>query len=163
MREIALGIAALLALSSCGCGTSASDVAHSDKTKQAILRVLGQDQQLAKKRKTLPPKSTPTQIAWGVGQYCDELDRLDMSDCPADFRVAYTQHIRAWREAESAIQRLPDSFLQGVLMGAMNSILRGETDGGQSRLEGELKHALERVRMTWEEVERVGAKYGAAL
>jgi hypothetical protein len=48
-------------------------------------------------------------------------------------------------------------------MGAMNGILRGEVDGGTSRLEGGLKRALERVRDTWIEVEKIGAKYGAAL
>ena len=45
----------------------------------------------------------------------------------------------------------------------MNSLLRGESDGGQSRLEGDVKRSLERVRTTWEEVERIGAKYDAAL
>lgn len=48
-------------------------------------------------------------------------------------------------------------------MGAMNSILWGERDGGASRLEGDVKRTLERVRDTWIEVEKIGARYGAAL
>ena len=39
-----------------------------------------------------------------------------MSDCPADFRVAYRHHMRAWREAELAIKQLPDGLLEGLFM-----------------------------------------------
>jgi hypothetical protein len=48
-------------------------------------------------------------------------------------------------------------------MGAMNGLLRGESDGGTARLEGGVRRALERVRDTWIEVEKIGARYGAAL
>ena len=159
MRATAPAIVAMLtaALAS-GCGSSSAE-----RNKAAILRVLRQDQELTKKRESLPPNSSPSEIARAVGQYCTDLERLELSDCPADFRVAYRQHMRAWREAQAAIQQLPDSFLEGVFVGALNSFLRGEHDGGAARLEGDLKRSLERVRTTWEEVEKIGAKYGAAL
>jgi hypothetical protein len=88
---------------------------------------------------------------------------MDMSDCPADFRVAYRQHIRAWQGVQAEVQQLPEGFLDGIFMGALNAILRGEVDGGTSRLENNLKQATQELNRTWEEVERVGAKYGAAL
>lgn len=133
------------------------------KSKNSILRVIKADLELTRQHQNLPPNATPSQVAWSVGQYCDRLERLDMSDCPADFRVAYKHHIRAWRDTQVALKQLPDCFLEGVFMGAMNSLLRGETDGGQRRLELGLNQALERVRITWENVETTGAKYGAAL
>lgn len=136
--------------------------AEEERIKAAILRVFDADAALAKKREALPPKASPSQVAWAVSNYCTELERINMSDCPADFRVAYKHHMTAWRETLAAIQQLPDGFLEGVFMGAMNSVLRGEADGGQSRLEGGFQAALTRVRTTWEEVERIGAKYGAA-
>ena len=64
---------------------------------------------------------------------------------------------------QAAVKQLPDGFLEGVLMGAVNRLLRGEEDGGTGRLEGDVKRAAERVRATWEEVEKIGAKYGVAL
>ena len=105
----------------------------------------------------------PSQIAWALGTYCDGLKRIEMADCPADFRVAYRQHARAWRDAQAAVRQLPDGFLEGFFMGFFNGLLRGEGDGGTGRLQGELKRSLERVRASWEEVEKVAAKYGAAL
>jgi hypothetical protein len=136
---------------------------QAEKDKQAVLHVLQADRQLALTRDRLPPQATPAQIAWAIGRYCDDLERLPMADCPAEFRVAYRHHAGAWREAQAAIQRLPGDFFQGVLTGAMNSILRGELDGGASRLEGEVKRCLERVRDTGIDVEKTGARYGAAL
>ncbi len=128
------------------------------------MRALKADQKLMKELKdNLPPKVTPAQLAWSIGGYCDRLERLDMTDCPAEFRVAYTQHMRAWRDTQAALKQLPDGLLEGVLMGIGNFFLRREADGGVARLEGDLRRAQERVRATWEEVEKIGAKYGAAL
>jgi len=168
-NSIFVVVVTVMCIVAAGCSESSTSSKSSpaqseaEKTKQAILRVLRADQHFAKKRESLPPNSTPSQIAWAVGQYCNDLERLDMADCPADFRVAYRHHMGAWREAQAAVQQLPDGFLEGVFMGAMNGLLRGESDGGTSRLEGGLKRALERVGDTWIEVEKIGAKYGAAL
>ena len=126
----------------------------------------------------------PVKIPKEVRQYADvvcideakhafESVRLEavIVDQTSGARLAgYRQTVRLWRgrpvveiESELDIQQLPDGFLEGVFMGAVNRLLRGETDGGTSRLEGGLKRALERVRDTWIEVEKIGAKYGAAL
>lgn len=118
---------------------------------------------MAEQRDALPPDATPPQIAWAIGRYCDALGQLDMSDCPADFRVAYRHHLGAWREAQAVIAQLPDGFFAGLFTGFKNALLRGEVDGGTSRLEGSVKRAAERVRDTRIEVEKVGARYGAAL
>jgi hypothetical protein len=163
---IALAIPLLGWVCVAGCsnssGTSES-TPGAEKTKQAILRVLRADEQLAKKRDSLPPNATPSQISWAIGEYRKELGRLDMSDCPPDFRVAYRHHISAWGDAEAAIKQVPEGFLEGVFVGAMNSLLHGEIDGGGRRLEGNIKRELECVRDSWFEVEKIGAKYGAAL
>jgi hypothetical protein len=149
---------------SAGCSREADKAtAAAERTRAAIERVLKADEKLAKERGNLPPKATPSQIAWSIGVYCDGMERLEMGDCPADFRVAYKQHMRAWRDTQAAVSQLPDSFLEGVFLGFFNGMLRGELDGGSGRLEGDLKRAIERVRTTWEEVEKIGAKYGAAL
>lgn len=146
-----------------GCGASSRGDTEVERTKAAILRVLQADKVLAQKRDSLPPNATPSQIAWVISEYCNDLERLEMSDCPADFRVAYRHHLGAWREAVAAIKQLPDGILEGLFTGAMNSLLRGESDGGTARLEGSVQRALERVRDTWIEVEKIGARYGAAM
>lgn len=147
--------AILLVLSSCASPEA--------KTKDAILRVLAADERLGKELKSSGSGTVPSRLAEVIAVYCDKLDAIDMVDCPADFRIAYRQHIRAWRDVGAAFKQLPDSFSAGVLVGMFNSLFRHELDGGTSRLEGDLKRAAQGVRSTWEEVERIGAKYGAAL
>jgi hypothetical protein len=134
-----------------------------DKTRAAVLRVLKADEALSQEMKRLPSSTTPSQFARAVGTYCDGMERIETADCPADFRVAFRQHARAWRETEAPVRQLPDGFVEGFFLGIFNAVLRGEGDGGVGRLQGELKRSLERVRVSWEEVERVAAKYGAAL
>jgi hypothetical protein len=82
-----------------------------------------------------------------------------MSGCPKDFRVACTQNIRALRDAQRVIRRCPNGVVEGLLTGAKNYWLRGENDGGATRLQDEVKAALKRVRATSDEVERIAAKY----
>ena len=158
MRPLLLTLAALLVcVFNSGC-SSAKNTA-----KQNILRVIRADEALAKKRDALPANSTPSQVAHTIGIYCAELEALDMSDCPPEFRVAYRHHIGAWRELQAAVREIPDGFWSQVFAGALNAWLRGEADGGTSRLEGGVNRALERIRDTWIEVERIAASYDAVL
>jgi hypothetical protein len=169
VRFVPILVAATLGgVSAPGCGrppapTAAQEPPQAEKDRQAVRRVLLADRELAWKRDAIPPGATPSQVAWAVGRYCDDLERLDTSDCPADVRVAYRHHAGAWREAEAAIRQLPEDFLDGLLKGAANSVLRGEPDGGLGRLEGGVRRSLERFRDTRIEVEKVAARYGAAL
>ena len=156
-------ISASLLILLAGCGGSSARTTQADRTKAAILRVLQEDNRLCEGVKKLSPGTPPSQVALAVGEYCDEAGRLDLSECPPDFRVAYRHHIEAWREAQGVIKELPDTFLQGFLMGAINGFLRNEADGGTARVEGQLRRALEGIRETFHEVERIGVTHGAAL
>lgn len=141
-----------------GCGRS-----EEQKFRVGMLRVLEADRDLSAKRKMVnPATSTPTQVANAIGQYCAAADRLDMSDCPAEFRVAFRHHLEAWGKVEVAVRRLPEDFLEGTLVGLVNG-LTGELDGGYSRMVGALKSAEAEVNATFQEVEKIAAKHGAAL
>jgi hypothetical protein len=165
MRRSLLGFIAVALANLCTGCSSESDKAKeaAEKTKQAIERVLKADEKMSSVVKNLQAHTPPSQLAAAIGTYCDAAEKMESSDCPADFRVAYRQHMRAWRDAQVAVKQLPEDFLEGVFTGLLNAILRGETDGGGKRLEGDLKNAIERVRTTWEEVEKIGAKYGAIV
>ncbi len=152
------GMAISILLIAAGCGNSEADMA-----RQNILRVMQADKALSGQLKnSIPQGARPSLIASRVGRYCDDLENLDMSDCPADFRVAYHEHIRAWREAGAVIKELPDSWAGGLWMGFVNG-LQGEMDGGAARMRRDVKAASEKVESTWDVVEQTGAKYGAAL
>jgi len=129
------------------------------KTNPAVQRVMDTYGKLADRYLKAGPETSPAQYASNMGELCDVLERQDMSECPRDFQVACKQNIRAIRDAQVALQQYPESFVDGVAAGAMNYLLRGEADGGVTRLEENLKAALRRIRTTSDEVERVAAKY----
>jgi hypothetical protein len=106
------------------------------------------------------PRNMPVaDYAAALGKIAGVLDKEDKSGCPKDFQVACTQNIRALRDAQQVIRRCPKGVVEGLLTGAKNYWLRGENDGGASRLQDEVKAALKRVRATSDEVERIAAKY----
>ena len=144
--------AAILAI--CGCSGS---------ERSAIERVISMDKQISDETiGAVPDDGTPSNLAFAISQYCGRAEKQDVSDCPADFQVAYKYHVRAWREAQAAVNELPDDFLSGLFMGAMNGIFRGETDGGTARLEGDLKQANEKINSTWMELEKIAAAHDIA-
>jgi hypothetical protein len=125
----------------------------SEMTRRNITRVLQADQALGRQRDdSIPKDAPPSVIALCVEHYCDGLENLDMSDCPADFRVAYHEHMRAWREMDAAIKQLPDSFADGLWEGFVNG-LQGESDGGAGRMREDLKNASSSIESTWSVVE----------
>lgn len=135
-----------------------------EKVKQAILFILKEDDRFAKSTKCQPgATATPATFCLATGKYCDLVEQLDLSDCPADFRVAYRQHLRAWRETQHATSQYPDNLLTQILLGAWNGVVKGEMDGGSGRILAGIQKAMDRVHATWEEVEKIGARYGAAL
>jgi hypothetical protein len=131
---------------------------------QAMERVLHDDKLLMNQAlQGVEPDAPPSRVVWALRGYCARAERQDFSLCPADFVVAYRQHIRAWSDMSIAVGQLPDGFLHGVFLGAFNALARRELDGGMGRLEGRLNDAHQRVRTTYEEVERTAARYGAAI
>jgi len=155
---VAMGLTIIVLLIAATRGPSEAEI-----TRRNVTRVLQADQAIEKQMEgSIPVDAPPSVIALCVDHYCDGLENLEMSDCPADFRVAYHEHMRAWREMDAAIKQLPDSFADGLWEGFING-LQGEMDGGAGRIRGDLKNASDNVESTWNNVEQTGAKYGAAL
>ncbi|MBL9090218.1 MAG: hypothetical protein JNL96_03285 [Planctomycetaceae bacterium] len=141
-----------------GCGRSEADV-H----REAILQVLQVDKdQGPQVRAALQSAPSLAHAVSIINKYCYDMEKLDMSRCPADFRLAFRQHVRSWRAAGAKLREMPDGFWEGVFMGAVNS-LSGELDGGMSRLSAEMKQAEQAIADTYTEAERIAAQYGAAL
>jgi len=136
-----------------------SDKPEQSKTNPAVQRVMDIYAKLADKYLKARPETSPAEYASAMGELCDVLERQDMSDCPKDFQLACAHNIRAIRDGQAALRRCPNGFLEGVAMGATNHLVRGEADGGLTRLEGDIKEAMSRIRTTSDEVERIGAKY----
>jgi hypothetical protein len=129
------------------------------KGNPAVQRIMDTYNELADKYLVDNHEKSPSRNAAALGELCDILERQDKSGCPRDFQVACAQNIRAIRDAKALLERMPENALGGAAMGAMNYLLRGEADGGLTRMHGEIEEALKRIRFTSDEVERIAAKY----
>lgn len=139
--------------------THHSQIAETPRANPAVERVMNTYNALVEKYQNLPRDITPAQYAAVLGELCDVLQRQDMSGCPRNFRVACEQNSRALRDAQRAVEQYPEGFMEAVATGALNYWIRGEKDGGVTRLRDEVKTALDRVRATSDEVERIAANY----
>jgi hypothetical protein len=149
-----------------GCAPAANQSGSSGAmaVQDRIVRILVAEKLLSKKHNSSITSNTkPSQLTVVLRTYCEEANQLDLSGCPADFRVAFRHYIAAVGDMQQAAAQMPEDFAQGVLMGALNSALLGEADGGVGRIQGNMNLAMERMKATYAEVERIGAKYGAAL
>ena len=144
-----------------GSGSSSS---KETQTAAAILRVLKADKAAGERHTgSIPQNATASQVANAIATYCEAATNIDTPGCPADFKVAYRHHISAWRDVQGAFQQLPEGFLDGVLMGALNLYLQGEVDGGISRMQGAIQEGMQQVESTWHDVERIAASHDVAL
>lgn len=155
----------LLFASGCGGKTNADIVSvdtEMDSHRMAINRVIKKDTDISKATvHAIPNNAVPSRTSASIGTYCSRAERQDCADCPADFQVAYKHHLRAWRAMQHAVAQLPDTFIEGFVMGFLNGCM-GELDGGYSRLVGQVRAAYEKVESTWADVEKIAANYGVA-
>ena len=88
-----------------------------------------------------------------------EFQKIEVSGCPQDFRVAFQAHIYAWQQATPALanDNLATNFLEGVLS--------GET--GDSRFigsaSGQAAAATQQINATYFELTQIAARYGAHI
>lgn len=162
MKTSPLILAALLGmLTGCKGEVPVADAKH--PMREAVLGVLeSQDRLAAHRNEAVATLATPAQVGVVWDAYCAGLERIDLSACPADFRVAFRQHTRSCREVQAAILQIPSDTEEALVMGFLNG-LGGEMDGGQSRLAADLKAALQNGEATYREVERTALQYDAAL
>ena len=135
-----------------------------DAQAAAILRVLKEDDRIAKETmSSVAATETPSAYAAAIQTYLMRVRDIDMSDCPADFRVAFKSHLDCWVDLRTALKAIPEDFIQGFSVGFLNSYLFGEKDGGLSRMAGNVQEASRSVKSSFREVEQIAATYGVAL
>ena len=108
-------------------------------------------------------QDTPSIYAQAIEEYISRMNEVSLSECPAEFRVAYRHYLEAWQDLHDAVETLPDGILDGLLVGAINGFLFGERDFGLSRMAGSVKNASRAVKTEYRNVEAVAAGYDVAL
>jgi len=105
---------------------------------------------------------------------CEEMRKIDLSDCPKDFTVAYVDHIHAWEEAaridraykkfkkEVNLEDIIEESVLNEVFGTGHNVIKNAVDF-EEKLKENGRIASENIHTTFNEVERIAASYGATL
>lgn len=119
--------------------TIGEDTTYRDK--QCMTRVISTDDSLGLIRNF---QSEKTSLSVSIGQYVAEISTLDLSECPEEFRKAFTDHVLAWQEILAVTDRY------GSLRGEMHDLFEMIETGKDSVVFGDKQR---RIWETWAEVE----------
>jgi len=88
-----------------------------------------------------------------------EFQKIDVSNCPPDFRTAFQAHVFAWQQAATALANntLGTNFLEGMLAGA--------TDDSRfiGQASGQAEMAVQQINATYYDLTQIASRYGARI
>ena len=111
----------------------------------------------------------------GHGQTMDHVNamrQVDLSDCPPEFREAYSHHIHAWQEAaqvQLAKTELDNDEGPAVVEGVLATVFDLDASPWSDHVQAENQvsqlqaKARGDIQSTWQEVEDVARKYGVQM
>jgi len=152
-RHVTLAVLVPLAVA-----TLSSCAGSADSDAEAIAAVIQADKTLWSQIEGKMASGMSSKEA--VMSYVGEIDELDLSACPTDFRVAYTEHVGAWRGMVVQLQSEPDGVIESIVYGFAKG-LGGDLSGGVNESLQARKSHLSKIQATWTEVEIIAARYGA--
>lgn len=138
-----LAIAAFSILAACG---------KSDATR--ITDVLKQCAQVSQKASSIP--MSPVEKANYVAA---AFQKMDVTRCPAEFRVAFQAHVNAWSQAAPYIAN--DNMATSLLEGATAGVTEDPRFIGQASQQA--AEAGQRINQTYFDLTEIAARYGARI
>ena len=140
-------IAGIFIISACKDSNSrqlpSSPAQANTSTQDCMKRVIALDDSLGKLRNHACEKIS---LAETIRNYADGLQKIDFSNCPADFTAAFEKHRQAWLQLIPAVEKYPD------LRGEMHDLFDGLEHGKDADA---FKPLVKTVWDTWEEIETV--------
>ena len=87
------------------------------------------------------------------------LQSMDVTKCPADFRMAFQAHSVAWQQAVASFanDNMGTAFLEGLVAGATDDPRFIGQAGGQAA------YAAQEINRTYYTLTQIAAKYGARI
>lgn len=146
------GVSILIVLASLAFGIIGSPF---NQEASAIERVLREEGAVIRQAKSKYPRNSIDQTRFVAGQ----MQSIDTSRCPPDFRYAFQQHVNAWEQA------VPYVFANTGLTAFFEGLYAGYTEDygviGTANYQAQM--ALRYVDSTFHEVKSISAKYGAKI
>ena len=111
-----------------------------------------------------------------VRTYTTRLREISFEKVPNEFHYAYMEHIHAWEEMRSLLEKSPTNGDASVLLGLLG-IAAGQPKLGvpalvsgvqanassKSKQDAERQVASDQIRQTWNKIELLVVKYGAKI
>jgi hypothetical protein len=102
-------------------------------------------------------------IPGGPGAKADfvtrEFQKIDVSSCPPDFRMAYQAHVFAWQQAAAPLSNnnAGTAFLEGVASGL------SEDPRYMGQAAQQAQFATQQINTTYFELTQIAARHGARI
>jgi hypothetical protein len=149
----------LLGVVGMGLAWSVSQQAAPKSEAAAIQKVLDQyhvcDQEFKSAKKAQVPSQTNFKEA------TEKLRRIDVSECPSDFREAHVRFVGAMDRFTLFVAHYPNSFSVAVDMTL--KFLGGNRDAGYSKIMDRAQQLQQDLMTCHTEVDALAARYGARL
>lgn len=134
--------------------------------------VSGGGNEVASIERVLRQDNSAAENAENVQEVVGNMRSIRISGCPADFREAYVAHIHAWEslaeveqqaiavgEHYSSGEAIAEAFIRGAFGDPLGKA--GEAIAADRQVQWNYNYAQEQIRTTYQDVERVAARYGA--
>ncbi len=146
---LALIVALGIVLSGPGGGSSGN------REAAAIERVFEKSSKVVQAAKSKYPDDSTARTTY----FARELQKIDTRECPADFRVAFQDHIQAWNTAIPYFAS--DNFLTAVFEGFVGGLSNDFSGVGFANYQAQL--AAQQIQETYHATNRIAVAYGARI
>lgn len=114
--------------------------------RKAIETVIAKDKAISE---SYERPQTIAEVKKVLAYTVDQMQRINLDDCPEDFRIAYQKHINAWQRATDAFSKIPNSKWDWPI----GKIFTGYDLNEEDKL----------IRDTWFEVKTIAIKYKVSV
>ncbi len=162
-KVMAVGLIGLAAVGIAWVGWAALDEEGkaAQAAQDAIARVIEQSDEAARSMKeVLVDQQKYAVKARAIDLYVARMRSLELSDCPSDFRDAFSRYLDSCERLGEGLRALPEGSLEEFIEGFRNGFRFQELDGGLSRMNASIRKAAERVETDYQQVEELARKYG---
>lgn len=127
---------------------------------EAMLTLLNENRtQFRARFETLKADSQPSEVVKAFQGYVVDLEKLPTKDCPVEFRASWLRYLKAWKELNTTLGRLPNAYEDVEFLDALQYLFRGNTEKGK-KLGGDVMAAVKSVNKTHQQIYAAANNYG---
>ena len=136
-----------------------NSAASTTAEREAVRNILKVNIETANETINRPGIEGPKATGEAINEYMTRMNDVDLSGCPATFRVAFKHYLATWNDLRR-LGKVPRQLRRGACSGRVQRLLPLRKRRGTDRMSAEIQEALKSVQHSYEEVEKIAAGYG---